>query len=58
MKRKEQDVLVKWKDYEGLSTWVSLDGNQELQQEIKETPLFSTSLQEFRFQRNRLQEQP
>lgn len=32
MERKEREVLVKWKDWEGPSTWVSLDGNQELQQ--------------------------
>lgn len=35
MERKEREVLVKWKDWEGPSTWVSLDGNQELQQFIE-----------------------
>lgn len=28
-------MLVIWKDWEGPSTWVSLDGNQELQQFIE-----------------------
>lgn len=28
-------MLVKWKDWEGPSTWVSLDGNQELKQFIE-----------------------
>lgn len=28
-------MLVKWKDWEGPSTWVSLDGNQELRQFIE-----------------------
>ncbi|XP_062619862.1 uncharacterized protein LOC134281406 [Saccostrea cucullata] len=35
LERKEQEVLVKWKDWEGPSTWVSLDENQELQQFIE-----------------------
>lgn len=35
IEKKEKEVLVKWKDWEGPSTWIKLDENQELQQFIE-----------------------
>ena len=35
IEKKEKEVLVKWKDWEGPSTWIRLDENQELQQFIE-----------------------